>query len=242
MRIVPSIGGSVLVPEPSPRQLEAYADVVTTLAEAHEICVVTGGGTPAREYIDVARALGANEIELDQIGIAVTRLNARLLIAAIGDDATLAPARDFEAADRALRRDEIVVMGGTAPAQTTDTVSAILAEYVDAERLIYATSTPGVFSADPNTCPDAEPFDELAPSQLVSLILDTDMTAGSSVPIDLQAAKMLQRAQCDTVVLDGTDPERILTAVRTGEFEGAKIVPDRKNDSLPGSTTRRPSR
>jgi len=167
MRLVLSIGGSVLVPELSRQQVEAYADVITTLAEAHEICVVTGGGTPASEYIDVGRAIGANEIELDQIGIDVTRLNARLLIAAIGEVATLAPARSYEAANGALRRGDIVVMGGTAPAQTTDAVSAVLAEYVDADRLIYATSTPGVFSADPNTCADAEPFDELTPSQLI---------------------------------------------------------------------------
>ena len=46
MRLVLSIGGSILVPKLSPQQLEAYADVITTLAEAHEICVVTGGSTP----------------------------------------------------------------------------------------------------------------------------------------------------------------------------------------------------
>lgn len=122
---------------------------------------------------------------------------------------------------------------GTAPGQTTDAVSAVLAEYVDADRLVYATSTPGVFSADPNTCPVAEPLDELTPSQLVSLILDIDMTAGSSVPIGLHAAKMLQRAQCETIVLEGGDPESILTAVRTGEFEGTRIIPDQRNEPPP---------
>jgi uridylate kinase len=227
-RLVLSIDGSVLVPELSPQQLEAYADVITTLAEAHDICVVTGGGAPAHEYIDMGRAIGANRIELNQIGIDVTRLNARLLIAAIGGEAALAPAREYETAESALRRGDIVVMGGTAPTQTIDAVSAVLAEYVDADQLIYATSSPGVFSADPNICPDAEPFDELTPSQLVSLILDT--TAKSSVPIDLHAAKMLQRAQCETIVLNGGNPERILTAVRTGEFEGTKINPNQTND------------
>jgi len=232
MRLVLSIDGTVLVPEQSRQQLEAYAGVITTLAKTHDICVVTGGGTLAREYIDAGRAIGANEIELDQIGIDVTRLNARLLIAAIGEAAILAPPRSYEAANGALRRGDIVVMGGTAPAQTTDAVSAVLAEYVDAELLIYATSTPGVFSADANTCADAEPFDELTPSQLVSLILDIDMAARSSVPIDLHTAKMLQRAQCETIVLDGGNPENILTAVRTGEFEGTRIIPNQRNDPL----------
>ena len=59
------------------------------------------------------------------------------------------------------------------------------------------------------------------------------MTAGSSVPIGLHAAKMLQRAQCETIVLDGADPESILTAVRTGEFEGTRIIPDQRNDPPP---------
>jgi len=33
------------------------------------------------------------------------------------------------------------------------------------------------------------------------------------------------------IVLDGGDPENILTAVRTGEFEGTRIIPDQRNDS-----------
>ncbi|WP_458210763.1 amino acid kinase family protein [Haladaptatus sp. NG-SE-30] len=143
----------------------------------------------------------------------------------------MAPARSYEAANEALRRGDVVVMGGTVPAQTTDVVSAVLAEYIDAERLIYATDIPGVFRADPNTCPDAAPFDELTPSQLVSRILDLDMAAGSSVPIDLHAVKMLQRAQFETIVLDGGDPENILSAVRTDEFEWTRIITDQKNDS-----------
>ncbi|WP_435366152.1 hypothetical protein [Haloarchaeobius sp. DYHT-AS-18] len=66
----------------------------------------------------------------------------------------------------------------------TDAVSAVLAESVDADRLIYATSTPAVSTADPNTCPDTEWFHELIPGRLVSPLLDTDVTARSRVPID----------------------------------------------------------
>lgn len=231
MRIVLSLGGSILVPTLDPEQFREYAAVITTLAEEHDVCVVTGGGSPAREFIDVGRALDANEVELDHLGIGVTRLNARLLIAAIGDDAVLTPATDYEAAGRALRCGDIVVMGGTAPGQTTDAVSALLAEYVNAELLIYATNVPGVFSADPHTHPDAEPFDELRASQLITLILDIDSTAGSSVPIDLLAAKLIQRTHCETVLIDGTDPECILTAVQTGEFEGTRIISDGDDDT-----------
>lgn len=72
------------------------------------------------------------------------------------------------------------------------------------------TRLSSLVSADPNIYLDTEPFDKLTPNQLVTLILDIDMTAGSSVPIDLHAAKMFQRMQCETIVLDGGDPERFL--------------------------------
>lgn len=58
MRIVISIGGSVLVPELDQERFQAYADLLTTLAEDHEICAICGGGVIAREYIDVARTIG----------------------------------------------------------------------------------------------------------------------------------------------------------------------------------------
>ncbi len=106
-------------------------------------------------------------------------------------------------------------------------------EYLNAERLIYARNVPGVFSADPHTHPDAEPFDELRASQLITLILDMDSTAGSRVPIDLLAAKLIQRAHCETVVIDGTDPECILIAVQTGEFGGTRIISDSDDDTPP---------
>ncbi|RDZ33932.1 MULTISPECIES: UMP kinase [unclassified Haloferax] len=236
MRIVLSLGGSILVPTLDLEQFREYAAVITTLAEEHDVCVVTGGGSPACEFIDVGRALGANEVELDQIGIGVTRVSARLLIAAIGDDVVSSPSKDYEAAGRALRGGDIVVMGGTAPGQTTDAVSALLAEYINAELLIYATNVTGVFSADPHTHPDAEPFNKLRASQLVELILDIDSTARGSVPIGILAAKIIQRANFETVVIDGTDPEYILSVVRSGELDGTRITSDGDDDTPPAET------
>jgi len=226
MHVVVSIGGSVLAPSVGADRVAEHAAVVESLAEeGHEVGVVVGGGDVAREYIGTARDLGANEIELDQIGIDVTRLNARLLISAIGPDAVSAPPEDYETAGEVLKRGEICVMGGVSPAQTTDAVSAALAEYVDADLLVYATSVPGVFSADPNEDADATKFEELTAAELVDVIADLDMSAGSSAPVDLLAAKIIQRSGTRTIVLDGTDPDRIGAAVRRGDHDGTDVLP-----------------
>ncbi|GAB3022898.1 UMP kinase [Natronobiforma cellulositropha] len=231
MNVVVSIGGSVLVPEPGADRVAAHARVVEQLLEdGCRVGAVVGGGGVAREYIGAARTLGANEIELDQLGIDVTRLNARLLIAALEEETVTAPARDYEEAGDAFRTGNVCVMGGVAPAQTTDAVGAALAEYVDADLLVYATSVPGVYSADPNEVDDATKYDHLTAAELVEVIAGLEMTAGASSPVDLLAAKIIQRSGMRTIVLDGTDPERIARAVRTGEHDGTDVVPEGSGD------------
>jgi uridylate kinase len=231
MNVVVSIGGSVLAPELGDDRVEAHAAVIEDLADdGCSIGAVVGGGGVAREYIAAAREIGANEIELDTIGIDVTRLNARLLIAALGESVTPAPATSYEDAGEVLRNGDVCVMGGVAPAQTTDAVSAALAEYVNADLLVYATSVPGVFDADPREDDDAERFDRITASELVDIIADIEMTAGSSAPVDLLAAKIIERSGMRTIVLDGTEPDRITSAVRYGDHEGTDVIPESVGD------------
>ncbi|GCF13323.1 uridylate kinase [Haloarcula mannanilytica] len=227
MKVVVSIGGSVLAPDLDADRVADYADAIQSLdSQGHTLGTVVGGGPTAREYIGSARDLGANEIELDQLGIAVTRLNGRLLIAALDDRAAPTPAESYDEGREAIRRGDIPVLGGIVAAQTTDAVAAAFAEYVGADLLVYATSVPGVYDADPNEDDDATRFDEISASELVDVIADIEMDAGSSAPVDLLAAKIIQRSGIRTVVLDGSDPERVVRAVEDGEFDGSEIIPE----------------
>ncbi|MFC4359653.1 UMP kinase [Halobium salinum] len=227
MRVVVSIGGSVLAPDLDSTRVEGHAAVVESLArEGCDIGAVVGGGGVARKYIGAARDLGANEVQLDEIGIDVTRINARLLIAAISSGVDPTPAHTYNEAGNAIRRGDISVMGGVMAGQTTDAVAAALAEYVNADLLVYATSVDGVFSADPNSDDDAEKFEGMTPSELVDVVAPMSRDAGSSAPVDILAAKLIERAGMRTVVLDGTDPERIESAVLRGEHSGTDIVPE----------------
>ena len=224
MKVVVSIGGSVLVPELEADRVAAYADVLEEIVAAgHDLAVVVGGGPAAREYIAAGRELGANEIELDQLGIAVTRLNARLLVAALDDRAAPTPPEDHETAREALRRGDVPVMGGTEAGHTTDAVGTALAEYTDADLLVYATSVSGVYDADPNEDPDASKYDEMTAAELVSLVSDLEVDAGSNAPVDLLAAKLLERAGLNAAVVDGSDPQSVRRAIE-GDHQGTTIV------------------
>ena len=234
MRVVVSIGGSVLAPDLDETVVQGHANAIEKLIAAGvDLGVVVGGGSVARDYIEAARDLGANEIALDDIGIGVTRLNARLLIAALSENAAPAPVESYQGGLEAMRRGDVPILGGVTPGQTTDAVSAALAEYVEADLLVYATSVPGVFTADPAEDESARHIESMTPRELVDVIVDTELVAGSSAPVDLLAAKLVERSGMRTIVLDGTDPDRLVAAVLRGEHDGTDVTPDGTETTLP---------
>lgn len=228
MKVVISVGGSILVPSVESTRVEEYVSVLSELDDAgHEVGVVVGGGPAARKYIETARSLGGNEIELDQLGVAVTRLNARLLIAGLDDRASPSPVTDHNKAKEVFQRGDIPVMGGTVAGHTTDAVATALAEHVDADLLVYATSVPGVYDVDPSQDDDAEKLGSLSPGELVDIVSNIEMAAGSNAPVDLLATKLLQRSRLRAVVLDGTDPQGVIRAIN-GTHDGTDIIPEQQ--------------
>lgn len=214
MKIVVSVGGSVLARALVPEKFKSYAKALKELSKENTVFIVTGGGQAARDYITTARELGADEATCDYIGIELTRLNARLLITALGETAYHEPPLDYKQAKNASFGGRIVVMGGVAPGHTTDAVAAILAEYVGAELLINATSIDGVYTADPKKNKGAKKFETMTPKQLIEVVMKTEMVAGANSPIDLLAAKVIERSNIRTIVLNGENPKDIVDAVK----------------------------
>ncbi|MFZ3059051.1 MAG: UMP kinase [Candidatus Methanoperedens sp.] len=222
MKVVISVGGSVLARELNPEKFKSYASMLKELSKKNAVFVVTGGGRAARDYINVARELGADEATCDLIGIELTRLNARLLISALGETAYHEPPLDYKQAKNASLSDRIVVMGGVSPGHTTDAVAAILSEYIGADLLINATSIDGVYTSDPKKSKGARKFETMTPKQLIEVVMKTEMVAGANSPIDLLAAKIIERSNIRTIVLNGDSPQTILDAVY-GKHTGTVI-------------------
>jgi uridylate kinase len=230
--VVISLGGSILIPKLRENKIQEYVPVLQEIAGKHRLFVVVGGGGAARDYIDVARALGIDEGTSDEIGILVTRLNATLLVAALRDTAYPKVAESHAEAKKFAEAGKIVVMGGITPGQTTDAVAAVLAERVQADVFINVTSVNGIYSADPNKVKGAKRFETLTPQQLLEIVGKISLTAGSNNVLDIVAARIVGRSHIPLVVLDGTTPENLSRAILTGKFTGT-IVSDKKRKILP---------
>ncbi|MBP3790639.1 MAG: UMP kinase [Methanobrevibacter sp.] len=223
MKIVVAIGGSILLKEYNCKKFQEYSAILKDLAKEHELFVVVGGGKPAREYIGVVRDLGAGEAQCDDIGIEVTRINAKLMLSALGDAAYQRVPHNFQEALEFSATGKIIVMGGTEPAHSTDAVSAILAEYIQADKLINLTSVDGMYTKDPNKFDDAELVPEITATDLLEFLSGKEVKAGTYEFFDKTAVEMIKRSDLETIITNGFEPENLIKAVN-GENVGTRVL------------------
>ena len=227
MRVTLCFGGSILAPEELDVDcIRAVAQMLRALkSQKHEVLVVTGGGRPSRKYIEAARKLKASSTYCDIMGIDVTRLNARLMIAALGDLAEREPLATFEAAIRVTLKGKVPVMGGVTPGQTTDAVAAMLASSSKSELLVFFTDVGGVYTADPKLNPRAKKLEVITVRELMRLVAVKKMKPGISMVIDPVGAKLIQRTGIRTLVLGRRDIKRLPEILRGAKHSGTTIVP-----------------
>jgi uridylate kinase len=228
-KVVISLGGSILIPTLEEHTVKEYVPVLKKIAKQHRLFVVVGGGGEARRYISVMRDLGIDEGTSDEIGILITRLNATMLVAALGEYAYPKVAESHAEAKKFAESGKIVVMGGITPGQTTDAVAAVLAERVGAAVFINATSVDGIYSADPRKDPKATRFDTMTPRKLLEIVSSTALGAGSNNVLDIVAARVVERSNIPLVVLDGRDPKNLLNAILKGKYRGTVVSEGKKN-------------
>ena len=224
MKIVMKIGGFAFPSKPDMNAVSLYAKMLMKLKDAgHRLVVVAGGGGTSRAYIDAARKLGESEAVCDIIGIAASRLNARLLIAKLGEYAFLEPPTSVEDMRKAFETGKIVVMGGLQPGQSTNAVAAVAAEAMKADLFINATDVDGVYTADPKKDPRAKKLDKIKADDLLQMMLHGELSAGSYDLFDPVAVKLVKRSKIPTWIIDGRNVENIEKLIK-GEKLGTQIV------------------
>jgi uridylate kinase len=196
--------------------------MLSKISEKVQPVVVAGGGKFARHYISTARSFGSDEASLDIIGIEVSRLNARLLILALGDQVYPTVPEDLEQVSKAITTNRIVVTGGLHPGQSTNATAALIAEKVKASKFLNATDVDGIYDSDPNKNKDAKLFSEITVKKCIDLLGSEDSTAGAYDLMDIVALKVIERSKIPTVVVK-SDPVVIENAVSDNKI-GTRII------------------
>ena len=217
MKVVISLGGSLLTRELSAATFRKYAKAIKKLTRnGHRLIVVCGGGKTARGYQEMARELDANSRVLDKIGILATHLNALLLIASLGNEADEHIVKRASEAKRYFK-DRILVGGGYLPGSSTDYRAALFAKAIEADLIVNATDYGGVFDMDPRKHPEARKYDHLGFKDFEKIIIERfEQKPGDYGLFDLKATRLIKKYGITTIILDGRDPEEIVRGVEGG--------------------------
>jgi uridylate kinase len=225
-RIVIKLSGSIFNQDTNHDSIKDYAQMLMDISNNVQPIVIAGGGKIARHYIDLARNLGSDEANLDIIGIEVSRLNAKLLIAALGDQAYSQVPKNLEEVAIAVASGKIVIAGGLHPGQSTNATSALIAETSKASGFVNSTDVDGIYDSDPNANPNARLFKEITVNECMEILRAERTMAGTYDLMDIIALKVIERSKIPTRVIR-SDVGNIRDAI-DGKDIGTKIITIKK--------------
>ena len=220
-RIVIKLSGQVFGMEHT-KELKDYAAFFVKQSKICQPVLVAGGGKIARYFINHARSSGADESTLDELGIEISRLNAKLLIYALKGNAYPHPPTNLTEVKQAVDSGLIVVTGGLHPGQSTNGTAALIAEKINAAEFLNATDVDGIYDSDPNKNKKAKKFKHIELKDLRSLLVHEDSMAGGYDLMDIVALKVIERSKIKTKIIK-SDIKTIEKAIK-GLSIGTEII------------------
>ena len=219
-KIVIKLSGRIFAMD-NVKVLKDYATFLVKISKSCQPVIVAGGGNIARHYISHARSSGADESTLDELGIEISRLNAKLLIYALKNKAYSHPPTTLQETRHAVDSGLIVVTGGLHPGQSTNGTAALIAEKINAEQFLNATDVDGVYDMDPNKFKKAKKFKKIELKNLKKMLVHEDSVAGGYDLMDIVALKIIERSKIKTRIIKA-DIKTIEKAIK-GKDVGTEI-------------------
>ena len=221
--LVIKLSGSVFNFKTTSKSLKDYAQVLLDIQTKVQPVVVSGGGIIARHYVNLARSLGSDESSLDEMGIEISRLNAMLLSAALGDSVYPVIPSNLEEISIACQSGKIIVSGGLHPGQSTNATAALICEKIKADRFLNATDVDGIYDSDPKKNAKAKMFKEITIKKCLGLLNNESTEAGNYDLMDIVAMKVIERSKIPTYVIK-SDPKVIRNLIMKNRQTGTKIT------------------
>lgn len=221
--LVIKLSGSVFNFKTTSKSLKEYAQVLLDIQTKVQPVVVSGGGIIARHYVSLARSLGSDESSLDEMGIEISRLNAMLLSAALGDYVYPVIPSNLEEISIACQSGKIIISGGLHPGQSTNATAALICEKIKADRFLNATDVDGIYDSDPKKNAEAKMFKEITIKKCLDLLNNESTQAGNYELMDIVAMKVIERSKIPTYVIK-SDPKVIRNLIMENRQTGTKII------------------
>ncbi len=220
MEAVLKVGGSLAE---YPKKLMRLCQELSVLAEAHRILIVPGGGKFADivRKIDKIYRLSNNAahkmaiLAMDQYGFFLSDITPNSYVSCSLDEASNVTNRKLPIllpSKHMLHEDTLEYSWDV----TSDTITAYIADLLDAKKLILVTDVDGIFSEDPKKSSCSKLIQEVSAEELRGWNRRTS--------VDKTLAKMLLQSKRDCFVVNGRYPKRIRLILENKKTIGTHIT------------------
>ncbi len=222
-KVVISLGGSIIVPDKVDyKYLKQFSKFIKKFSKKNKIVVLTGGGSTARKYIESLRQITNKEEMFSIVGIAATRLNARLVSGVFGIEEKIPESLDEVKKD--LRKRNLVICGalGMKKNMTSDGNAAEVAEMIKADYFVNVTNVKGLYTANPKTNKNAKFISSISFSDFMRMVSKIKFKAGQHFVLDQSAAKIISRSKVKTCIIS-KDLKNMKNLLNEKDFVGTVI-------------------
>lgn len=222
--VVLSLGGSMIVPEKiDPVWIDKFKHLIIKLKNKYKFVIVCGGGFVAREYITILNAEHKSKKQQSLAGIAVTRMNARIMMQIFSEYANKELPLEMKQVKSMLSKKDIVFCGALryAPNQTSDSTAARLAVYLDT-RFINITNVDGLYTDNPLKNKNARFIEKISWNEFEKRALKIKYKPGQHFVLDQAAAKLIRKNKIVTYIV-GKNLRSLENLLKNKHFKGTTI-------------------
>ena len=178
--------------------IRRLAKLLKKYAGKHKFIITVGGGYASRLYISSSRQIITNEAVLDEIAIAITRINA-LIVKDLFSDMDVYPNVVTELGElkMANKANSVVFLGGLLPGISTDAVATLTCEVSGSKTLINISEDAYIYDRPPEN-KNAKKLETVSHDRMIEVAAIRDTRrAGSNFVFDLVAAKLAKRGNIE---------------------------------------------
>ena len=232
--IIISLGGSLVAPNDiDTALLKCFKKAVLKNLNKRRFFIFVGGGKICRNYQKALLEFGADNKDRDIIGIDISRLNARVVKQAFGENAFAEVI--INPTKRINTKKDVVVAAGWKSGWSTDYCSVVLAKNMGIKTIINLTNIDYVYDLsasatqkalqagkDPFSSKNVKPLKEVNWKDFRKIV-GNKWTPGLSMPFDPRASRDAEVLKIKVVMINGKHLDRFENFLNNKLFMGTII-------------------
>jgi uridylate kinase len=222
--VVMSLGGSVILSN-DPQFLLDFRKTLKKNYSNYKFVIVCGGGSIARQYINVLKKEKKNDEEVSRAGIRATRMNAQFLMQVFGKEANDVMPLNMKRVKSMLHENNVVICGSLryASHETSDGTAAKVAAYLKAP-FINVTNVDGLYTADPRIDKKATLIPYQTWTEFEQKANKMKFKPGQHFVLDQTASHLIRKKHIHTFIV-GKNMKQLDNLINGKAFIGTTIGP-----------------